>query len=158
MRTLSEDELRLRPLTDDAEAIPQSELLVNGAPTRRVLSGVVLEAAIACAGRYLLLLTSDTPYEEMLDIHLLDAGLRPLDYARLGALYSTGHFCDLRLLEPNRISFQFIGEYLWEIEILPQAVFNIPYVMDPTGIARGWRFRKYLKISATPLASDGSAP
>ena len=45
---------------------PTSQLVINGMPTGKPVTGAVLEAALACGDLLLLFMTDDTPFEESL--------------------------------------------------------------------------------------------
>lgn len=78
-------EISARRIGGDENVPPTSEILVDGRPSGRVVSGAKLEAAVEAGEHRLLFLTDDTPFEEMLSIHLLDARWHRLDSAVLGA-------------------------------------------------------------------------
>jgi hypothetical protein len=67
--------------------------------------------------RLLLFLTDDTPFEEMLNIALIDLDDGVKEILTLGGAYLTGSFADLHIL-PNAVEFRFIGETTWRVEIL----------------------------------------
>jgi hypothetical protein len=144
-------EVTTRPVAGAGEdAIPESEVLLAGAPTGRVVPGAVLEAAVRWDGRLLLFLTDDIPHEESLGIHLLDAGLRLLDTARLGGPYSTGSFSSLELTEPGTVRFRFIGDTTWSVELLPRPGFRVPFLSEPPGVSRGFGFSRHFIVRGRP--------
>ena len=65
-------EISLRPLAAGSDDEPRSEVVIESRPTGSIISGCVLEAAVHCAAGWLLFVTSNTPDEEILTIHLLD--------------------------------------------------------------------------------------
>jgi hypothetical protein len=129
---------------------PQSEIILDGQSTGKIVTGSVLEAAVSWQDFYLLLLTSDIPNEEMLDIHLLDKKLNRLDSATLGTIYSTGTFSSLELNAPNGIGFRFIGDTDWVIELLAKPVFRVPFISEPTGVWRRFGFTRHFKVHGNP--------
>lgn len=102
--------------TDQENAEPKSEIWLEGVATGRVIAGEYLEAAILWNGCYLILTTDNSPFEEMLDIHLLDLNLKVGDSASIGDMYNTGTFSHLQLSDPNTISLSFIGDARWKFE------------------------------------------
>jgi hypothetical protein len=148
MHIASQLSTRLVPQPEDE--IPRSEILLRGAPTGKQVNGAVLEAAIAWRDCFLLLLTNDIPYEEMLNIHLLDDTFTLLDTAILGAAYSTGSFRELVLIEPDQVGFQFIGGTPWRIELLNDPEFRLPLVSEPRGVSRPMGFSRRFRVHGNP--------
>jgi hypothetical protein len=54
----------------------------------------------------------------VLTIDSLNENLGLIDRRRIGWVYSTGAFSDLRLQEPNRLCFGFMGDTVWVLELL----------------------------------------
>lgn len=77
MRIVGELTTRLEEEGSD-EKEPTSEVLVDGRATGRFVPGAVLEAAIQWENYYLLFMTGDVPYEEMLRVVLLDDQFGPV--------------------------------------------------------------------------------
>lgn len=130
--------------------VPASELLIHGTSTGKLVSGGVLEAAIQWENRYLLFMTDDVPFEEMLSIHLLDAKMNVLDSALIGSPYSSGVFTSLLLSEPNTVQFRFIGDTLWRIELLSHPRFRIPFLSEPSGVKRPIGFFRHFIVHGNP--------
>ena len=139
---------RLPQPSDDEE--PRSELLVDGRPTGRILTGAVLEAAVQWRDQHLLFITDDIPYEEALRIVLVGASLQVLDAAELGAAYSTGSFSDLSLLPPDTVKFRFIGDTDWTVRLLDKDRFRLPLVSEPRGVSRRLGFSRRFVIDGDP--------
>jgi hypothetical protein len=150
MRIAGELTTRLKDEGGEAKE-PASEVLIDGRPTGKLVPGAVLEAAVHCANRYLLFMTDDFPFEEMLRVVLLDDQFRPVDSALIGGPYSTGSFSSLQLSEPNRVGFRFIGDVPWEIELLSEPGFRIPFVSEPTGVWRSPGFSRHFIVRGKPL-------
>lgn len=129
---------------------PFSELLVDGQPSGQVIKGAVLEAAVQWHGHHVLFLTDDVPYEEALRIVLLDERWQVLDEAELGAAYSTGSFSDLTLLPPDMLRFRFIGDTDWTVRLLNHQQFRLPWVSEPRGVSRRFRFGRRFVIDGKP--------
>jgi hypothetical protein len=148
MRTAPE--ITTRPVPRGEDEIPQSEILLQGSPTGKLVNGATLEAAVQWRDCYLLLMTNDIPYEERLSMHLLDGSFALLDTASLGAAYSTGTFAALELLEPDQVSFRFIGDTLWRVELLTEPEFKVPLLGDPRGVSRPLNFSRRFRVHGNP--------
>lgn len=154
MRITHQLSLARLPQHDEAEE-PRSELLVDGQPSGRVLPGAVLEAAVQWHDQHLLFITDDVPYEEALRIVLIDASLRTVDAAELGAAYSTGSFTDLALLPPDTVSFRFIGGTTWTVQLLGKDQFRLPWVSEPRGVSRRLGFSRRFIVGGDPQPERG---
>lgn len=130
--------------------VPTSEVLINGISTGKLISGAVLEAAVQWENYYLIFMTDDAPFEEMLGVHLLDAQLNILDSALIGSPYSTGSFSSLELSEPNTVRFHFIGGTTWSIELLSRPGFRIPFISEPAGVKRPLSFSRHFIVRGNP--------
>ena len=140
------DEIALRPLAAGADAAVRSEVLIAGRPTGAVITGVVLEAAVHCAPGWLLFLTDDVPFEELLTIHLLDREGGLLDSASIGAPYTTGTFSSMRLDPPSTVRFRFIDDADWFVEILDRPKRALPWWPDARGVRRGARVARHFIV------------
>lgn len=141
--------------TDTTQA--RSEVLIGGNSTGIIIPGKVLEAAIKVdARRYLLFVTDDVIFEEMLTLLLLDLSQGVIEELTIGGAYTSGHFEDLRVL-PRSASFRFIGDTTWTVKVSTSPTFKLPF-SDPRGVSRPAGLRKYIDISATPAPAraDGS--
>jgi hypothetical protein len=124
--------------------------LLGGVPTATVVPGAILECAVQWDRHYLVFATDDVPQEDTLHICLLDARLRLLDHAKLGAMYSTGHFHDLRIAAENTVRFRFIGETDWTLVLFGHPVFHLPLLMDPRGVSRPLRLSTHMRLYGKP--------
>jgi len=149
MRTAEELTIRLVHGADEGE-VPTSEVLVHGRSTGKLVSGKILEAAVQWENRYLLFMTDDVPFEEMLSIHLLDAQMNVLDSALIGSPYSSGAFTSLLLSEPNTVQFRFIGDTLWRVELLSRPRFRVPFISEPSGVKRPVGFYRHFIVRGNP--------
>lgn len=153
MRLLLPSECAIRPCQPYSDkAMATSTIIMDGKVTDLEVTGAVLEAAVTWRDQRLLFLTDDILHEDMLRIYLLDAQHRLLDTAVLGAAYSTGAFSDLRLLPPNSLSFSFIGDITWLLLLLSQREFAVPWLSDPRGVSRPWKFHRSFRLEGKPLA------
>jgi hypothetical protein len=141
--------LSLHPSAPKGEE-PQGELLRNGQHTGKHVPGSVLEAAIKCQDCYLLFVTDDIPHEEMLRVLLLDAQLNIVDYALIGAMYSTGAFTGLQIVAADTVKFRFIGGADWHIDLLHKAAFRIPFISEPRGVSRPFGFSRRFIVRGNP--------
>jgi len=152
VRLLLPSECAIRPCQPDSDkAMATSTIVMDGEVTDLEVTGAILEAAVAWREQRLLFLTDDILHEDMLRIYLLDAQHRLLDTAVLGAAYSTGAFSDLRLLPPNSLSFSFIGDITWRLLLLSQREFAVPWLSDPRGVSRPWKFHRSFRLEGKPL-------
>jgi hypothetical protein len=136
------------------ETGPSSEVLIGGESTEKYVPGAILEAAVSWNDHFLLFMTDDVPNEEMLRVQLLNNRLDKIDSVIIGAPYSTGSFSSLELLPPDRIGFRFIGDCPWEIELLRQPGFRIPFVSEPKGVWRAFGFKRRFIVHGTPRPQD----
>lgn len=149
MRIAKELTTRLVHGADEGE-VPTSEVLVHGTSTGKHISGAVLEAAVQWENRYLLFMTDDVPFEEMLSIHLLDAQMNVLDSALIGSPYSSGAFTSLELSESSTVYFRFIGDTLWSIELLSRPGFRVPFISEPSGVKHPVGFSRHFIVRGNP--------
>lgn len=147
------DELSIQPLPDGGDDSPaRSEVRLRGQPCGTTVAGRVLEAAVEADGRYLLFLTDDSPYEEVLHLHLLDGQGSLLDSADLGGPYTTGTFVGPRLLDAQRVGFGFFDDKDWEVELLPGPRLRLPVLSEPMGVWRARPLRCHFVLRAQPKA------
>lgn len=141
--------------TDTAQA--RSEVLIDGNSTGIIIPGKVLEAAIKVdAHRYLLFVTDDVIFEEMLTILLLDLSQGVVEKLTIGGAYTSGRFEDLKV-SPHSASFSFIGDTTWTVKVSALPTLKLPF-SDPRGVSRPAGLRNYINISANPAPAkvDGS--
>jgi hypothetical protein len=150
LKQLSQELTVKKIIAESENKMPVCEIMLQGQATGKTVSGAVLEAAVSWQEFYLLFLSDDIPQEDMLNIHLLDKNLSPLDSAVVGNIYSTGSFSSLQLLQPNRVGFRFIGDTDWLIELLPKQVLRFPFITDPAGVRRRFGFSRYFKVHGNP--------
>jgi hypothetical protein len=144
--------LSIRPRAPAPGEGPTADLLVDGRPAARIVPGAVLELAVVVAGRHLLFLADDVPFEEVLTVLLLGADLRPLDSASIGRAYQAGMFGQPRLIAPRRVEFAFSGDGTWAVEVLDAPRLRIPFVPEAPGVSRPFGLRRHFIISLTPGA------
>jgi hypothetical protein len=147
-------EVSVRQVEQASDEPPLCEVVLNGVGTGHRVAGAVLEAAVAHAGDYLLFLTDDVPFEDMLSIHLVDATGRLLDTARIGAMYSTGAFSGPELRDPGIAAFRFSGDTEWTVEVFPEAKMQLPFVSDAPGVTRPLALRRRFRVHGDPRPAD----
>lgn len=141
--------------TDTTQA--RSEVLIGGNPTGIIIPGKVLEAAIKIdSRRYLLFVTDEVIFEEMLTLLLLDLSQGVIEELTIGGTYTSGYFENLKV-SPHSASFSFIGDTTWTVKVSASTTFKLPF-SDPRGVSRPMGLRKHIDISATPAPAraDGS--
>lgn len=128
-----------------SEVLPTSEIYIAGVATGKILEGAALEAALTWRDSILLFLTNDVPFEETLNIYLLDENLKLLDLARMYYIYATGVFSALDLTQEDTVRFSFYSGKVWTLRLLPKQIFALPIINDPAGVHRPFRlFRRFL--------------
>jgi hypothetical protein len=148
LRLASEVQARRKPGSD--AAVPVSEILIHQRPTGKLVSGAILETAVGWNNSYLLFMTDDLPFEDMLGIYLLDSDLELLDSARIGGAYTTGSFRGLELEDPNTVRFHFIGETEWTVELLPESRPCLPILREAPGVRRPLAFFRHFRVRGSP--------
>lgn len=151
MKLLTPCELSLQRVAGQPpQAAPVCEIVRQAQPTGVRVPGAVLEAAGQWQGFFLVLTTDDVPFEDALHLHLLDAQLRRLDCATLGAPYSTGSFAVLPSPQADVLRFRFIGDTDWSVQILPAPGFRLPWLGEPRGVQRAWGFSRHFIVRGHP--------
>lgn len=134
--------------TDFSQA--KSAVIVEGKPTGIEVPGQVLEAAVKVdTHRYLIFITDDVVFEEALTIVLIDINLGLLETLHLGNEYASGYFEELTTTG-NSVSFKFIGDTTWTINVSESPLLHIPFLSDPSGVKRTPGLKKYLSVTANP--------
>ncbi|MEY8710218.1 hypothetical protein [Mangrovibacter phragmitis] len=126
------------------------EVLIDEQPTGITVPYCDIEAAVKVdADRYLLFLTNDTLFEEMLRIALIRPGEGVIDMLVVGAPYSTGIFEELDV-QKTAVNFRFIGDTTWTVSIPKKPFFRIPFIGDPPCVWHSFTLKCYIRISANP--------
>jgi len=145
----------IAPPTPDSP--PTSEIIRAGIPTRKIIGGAVLKAALKWNEYILLFLTDDVPFEETLSIYLLDADLNVVDSARMYFIYTTGIFSDLDLTQPDTVHFRFFEGIIWTLKLFSTPKFVLPIISDPMGVSRPFAFFRMFQIYRHTLPATSSA-
>ncbi|MYM41079.1 hypothetical protein [Duganella qianjiadongensis] len=143
-----------RVVESSSETVPISEVIIAGAATGKLLEGAVFEAALRWNDYVLIFLTNDVPFEDSLNIYLLDRHLNVVDYALMYAAYSTGIFSRLDLSEANTARFHFLGESTWTLRLFSRKQFFLPILGSPLGVHRPFTFFHCFQISTQPCAKQ----
>ena len=138
--------LRYRDGTDP----PISDLVLHSRPTGTTVKGALLEAVVKADDLYLLFTTDDTPYEEILRIHLIDDVGNTIESLWIGNAYSTGNFRQLEIMGSDSVRFLFFGDTDWTVSIRPSPRFQIPLFADPPGVFRPFQFWSRLIVEGNP--------
>ena len=123
---------------------------MGGVPTGKRISGAILGGAVEWDSFYLLFLTDDIPYEEMLRVVLLDAKLDVVDEALIGGPYATGSFSSLELHGTDAVRFRFIGGSPWTVHLLSRRALRLPFISEPRGVHRPFGFTRQFIVRGTP--------
>ena len=111
------------------------------------IEGADVETCIAINDDYLVFTTNDCPYEETLNITLINSANQILDQASIFWPYGTGSFNFERLIEPNKVVFQFFAEKLWQVELFEDKKLVLPFISEPTGVWRKLKLSHRFKVS-----------
>ena len=137
---------RMRPCTHyslrvEGQSHPQARLLRDGVATEWRVDGVLLEVQFEHEdGSVLLLLTEDSPYDELLHVYLLDDEGALVDGLEAGSRSGLGGAGILELLRhgDNWLELGFLqGSPACRIQLLAQPQIR---VLAP----QGWRYKKLL--------------
>jgi len=107
-------------------------VLFEGHPLATELAGSLLEAQYRCHTGYLLLLTDDSPYEEVLHVYLISRELRLLEQVDVGAPYAPGVLGHLQVVSENELAFSFPVATRWHIRVESQP----RRLSTPLGVSR----------------------
>jgi hypothetical protein len=149
MRIATEIEVKLIEGISESE-VPKCEIVAEKVATGRIIAGAYIEAAIQWGNYYLLFITDDCPFEEILRIYLLSKQWLLLDAAVIGCIYSTGSFSALKLTEPNRVQFRFFADTNWEVEAFDRPQFRLPWFGEPAGVMRKFGFSRHFLVRENP--------
>ena len=122
--------------------------------TGTIVPGVDLEAELEYGGEHLLFLTHDVPYEEQLEILLIDRADKLVDRVWLGGAYTTGNFRDLVALPGPVAEFDFFGGARWRVTIFDRPRLSIPFVGQPAGVHREFSLSRHLAVERLPSSAS----
>ena len=150
MDLLPRSRFDLHCLATASDITPLSEIKLDGQPSGVTVAGATLEAAIGCNGLFLVFVSDDVPSEETLRIYLFDQHMALLDAATLGAMYATGAFSGLTIIEPRTVLFRFFGGEAWSLTLRPDGVLTMPWISEPKGSRRPFGLRRRFLLSSAP--------
>ncbi len=139
----------------EAREEPRARLRRAGKDTGTVVPGAVLEAQLAADSGWLLFITHDTPFEERLDVTLIDRSCRIVDMASFYGLYTTGNFRNLTLDSDKSVVFDFFSDHAWRVTLLdkPQFRFPVARLTEPAGVHRRFGFTRHFAVAAARRAA-----
>lgn len=114
----------------------ESRLLRHGQDTGTLVPGIVLEAQLVHGDEHLLFLTYDIPFEEQLEICLLDRANKLVDRVWLAGAYTTGNFRNLFANPGDDAEFDFFGLRKWRVTVLERPKLFLPVIGLPLGVHR----------------------
>ncbi|AJA45263.1 hypothetical protein C7375_101268 [Frischella perrara] len=125
-----------------------NKVIINGHDSMVHIEGVYLEAALSFNERYILLfVTCDCPFEEILNIYLMDTQRNLIvDQAIISQQYSPGLFTDLIIRSKNTLSFEFMIEGEWIIELLETPKKSIRNLFSNRFVKRPFSLFRYFNI------------
>lgn len=147
MKLLNNSEFSIKLISDATEIdAPKSQLVIDGKEVDSFIEGAVLEACVKHGRSYLIFTTNDCPYEESLNIYLLNQSYEILDNAVLIWPYNTGLFKILDITQSNLVDFKFFEDKIWQVELFSHKSILIPYISEPCGVWRTFRLKHHFKI------------
>ncbi|MBI0103069.1 hypothetical protein [Gilliamella sp. W8145] len=128
--------------------IHNNTIIIDGHESKVRVDGTCLEAALLVDDNYILLfVTFDCPFEEILAIYLLDLQQnRIIDKAKIYRMYYTDFFSDLVILSENRISFDFLIEGGWTLELFDKPKRSLTYLFPTLLVKRPFSLTRYFSI------------
>ncbi len=133
-----------------ADALPRSEIWMEGTPTGQAITGAVLETALKWHDFLLLLVTDDILHEDTLRIYLLDSQLHIVDWATIGAMYATGALSQLDLSAEDEIRFRYMGDTVWMLTLFPSKRLASSMFPAPRGVRRPWTLFRHFNLTGRP--------
>jgi hypothetical protein len=146
--------LRGEPATQEG---PVGALLHEGRETGLRIHAARLEAQFHVQPNlFLLFFTDDSPYEEELQILLLDTHFQLLDGLELGQPYTPGMLSGLDAQGEQRLLFDFFADTRLLLSVHPEGVFHMIRRLPSFARPLKGRFfsRHYLTLQETPGATD----
>ncbi|WP_432382958.1 hypothetical protein [Duganella sp. P38] len=86
-----------------------------------------------------------------LRIYMFDDNMTQVDAAVLCVMYYTGTFAELALHPPDTLSFRFFGGIVWRMVLLSEQEFAFPFLSDPSGVSRAFKFFRHFRVEDKPL-------
>lgn len=144
-------ELQIQALSRHTTDTPiTSQMLVDGKALGSPVAGAVLQAALLWQKQYVVLLTDGLDYEDMLNIHLMDAQLYLQDSARIGAPYGTGIFGQFEFSQPNIMHFRFPSVMQWRVTLHESSRLHLPLLSEPACVWRRLQIKRRFTVERVP--------
>jgi len=125
-----------------------SRLYDRGRDTGRIVPGLILDAQVRVGEEgWALFLTHDCPFEERLDIVLLDRAMKIVERADLSAPYAPGIFRIVSGDASQTLDFEFIGDGVWSVAFFDRPRPRVPFWGEPAGVHRPLGFRRRFRLS-----------
>ncbi|MFY0524789.1 hypothetical protein ACN28I_17055 [Archangium gephyra] len=134
------------------ESARPGALLHEGRETGLEIHAAVLNAQFSMKpDLYLLFFTDDCPYEEELQIILLDKHLKLMDGVKLGGMYTPGILSDIREEGENQLSFAFFSGIRTILQLHPEGFTQLIRRLPPRVRPLRHRFlgKHYLSVRNT---------
>ncbi|WP_240782324.1 hypothetical protein [Escherichia sp. E2586] len=117
----------IQKIDDRSRFGSKSELCIYGENTGITIPADYLETAILLDdGRYLLFVTEDVPYEESLELLLIDIKQDIQEQMTIAVPYGSGTLREMRLYE-NHIEFSYFSDETWRVEVSSSRFFRLPF-------------------------------
>ncbi|SAI54400.1 Uncharacterised protein [Bordetella ansorpii] len=155
LRRLPSDAVTIEVLSGPDE-VARCRLVLAAGQVSEELTGCVLEACYAWQQGYMVFLTQDMLFEEVLVVYLLDSGGKVLDQARLSALYTAAAVSDLREHGSSSILFSFFHADEWEVRLYMSAQRCWRWPWPGKLVKRSFQLRRYfdLVMRVAPSETD----
>lgn len=106
----------IQKMDDNGRFRSKSKLCIYGKDTGIIISAYYLETAILLDdGRYLLFVTEDVPYDEYLELLLININHGIQEKITIALPYGSGTLREMRLYE-NYIEFSYFSDEVWRVE------------------------------------------
>lgn len=128
-------------------AAPRAKLVLRGLETRFDVPGAVLEAAFQVGDETLLFLTDDVPFEEGLNICLVDREGRLLDCVALAVAGATGSLHYVNRLGKRLFAFSFFADKPMQIVVSDGPRIAFPQIGLRSGIHRSFSLKGRLSVA-----------
>jgi hypothetical protein len=140
------NDIVLRPASPDTAGRRRSQLLLSGTEAPFYVVGEELGAAVELDRRLVLLVLYGDPYEESLQIYMIDDSYRVLDRATLGAMGASGVLQDLQLESPSAITFRFFRNRRWRLRAFTRPHIANPFSALALGVWRPLQLRRWFTV------------
>lgn len=124
----------------------KAELCIHGKNTGITIPAYYLETAILLDdGRYLLFVTEDVPYEESLELLLIDIKQDIQEHVTIAIPYGSGTLREMRLYA-NHVEFSYFSDEIWRVEVSSSRFFRFPFQDGFLVTRHPFRFSYFIHI------------